>query len=87
VEASRARISQFASKLVEARRQVVHVAPSIRSCGDQIEDGWVDVMGCVGPYYPCFAVFFVLGPRGNFVQWLSMEDLGYCCILPPYYII
>jgi hypothetical protein len=28
VEASRARVSQFASKLTEARRRVVHVAPS-----------------------------------------------------------
>jgi hypothetical protein len=42
VEASRARVPQFASKLVEVRWWVVHVAPSRRSCGDEIEDGWVD---------------------------------------------
>jgi hypothetical protein len=32
VEASRSRVSQFASKLAEARRQVVHVASSWRLC-------------------------------------------------------
>jgi hypothetical protein len=31
---------------------------------DQIEDGWVDVMGCVRPCYPYFIIFYVLGPRG-----------------------
>jgi hypothetical protein len=30
----------------------------------QAEAGWVDATGCVGPYYPCFAVFLLLGPRG-----------------------
>jgi hypothetical protein len=43
---------------------MVHVAPSWRLCPRQIEDGRVDVMGCVGPCYPTFAVFNVLDPRG-----------------------
>jgi hypothetical protein len=30
---------------------------------DQVEDGWVDAMDCIGPCYPYFAVFIVLGPR------------------------
>jgi hypothetical protein len=63
VKVSRARIFQFASKLVEAQRQVVHVAPSRRLRRDQVEDGWVNAMGCIGPCSPCFVVFFVLCPR------------------------
>jgi hypothetical protein len=65
VEASQARVSQFASKLMEVRRLVVHVAPSWWLHRGQVEDGRVDATGCVGPCYPCFAVFFVLGPRGS----------------------
>jgi hypothetical protein len=42
---------------------VVHVAPSRRSREDQVEDRWVNAMGCVGPYYPYFTVFYVLDPR------------------------
>jgi hypothetical protein len=41
----------------------VHVAPSWRLRRRQVEDGRVDVMGCVGPYYPTFVDFNVLGPR------------------------
>jgi hypothetical protein len=26
--------------------------------------GTIDVMGCVRPCYPCFVIFFLLGPRG-----------------------
>jgi hypothetical protein len=35
METSQARVFQFASKLAEAQRRVVHVAPSWRSRGDQ----------------------------------------------------
>jgi hypothetical protein len=45
-------------------RRVVHVAPSRRLRRRQAEDGRVDAMGYIGPCYPCFAVFFLLGPRG-----------------------
>jgi hypothetical protein len=34
---------------------------------DQVEDGWVDAMGCVGPFYPKIVVFYVLCPRGSLV--------------------
>jgi hypothetical protein len=42
----------------------VHVAPMRRLRQRQVEDGWVDVTGCVGPCYPIFVVFNVLGSRG-----------------------
>jgi hypothetical protein len=54
----------LASRLAEARQQVVFVAPSQRLRRSQIEDGWVDVMGGVEPCYPYFVIFFLLGPRG-----------------------
>jgi hypothetical protein len=54
----------MASGLVDARRWMVHVLPSRRLRQDQVEDGWVDVMGCVGPCYPYFVIFYILGPKG-----------------------
>jgi hypothetical protein len=39
----------------------MHVAPSRRLHLRQVEDGQVDVTGCVRPCYPTFAVFNVLG--------------------------
>jgi hypothetical protein len=44
VEASWARVFQFASKLVEARRCMVHVALSRRLRREQVEDGRIDAM-------------------------------------------
>jgi predicted metal-binding membrane protein len=40
------------------------VVPSWRLRQRQVEDVRVGVMGCVGPCYPTFAVFNVLGIRG-----------------------
>jgi hypothetical protein len=31
---------------------------------DAAEGGRVDATGCVGPFYPNFIVFIVLGPKG-----------------------
>jgi hypothetical protein len=56
--------SCLAKRLAEARRRVVHVATLRRLRRRQAEDGRVDAMGCVGPCYPCFAVFFLLSPKG-----------------------
>jgi hypothetical protein len=67
VEASRARVFQFTSKLTKVRWRMVHVTPSRRSREDQVKDGQVDATDCVGPCYPCFVVFFVLGTRGKLV--------------------
>jgi hypothetical protein len=60
LEASQPRVSQFASKLVDERRRVLHMASSWRSYGDEAEDGRVNVMGCIRLLYPNFTVFFVL---------------------------
>jgi hypothetical protein len=40
--------------------QIVHVASSWRSRGDEAEDGWVDTMGCIELFYPYFAIFVVV---------------------------
>jgi hypothetical protein len=53
----------LASRLAEAQRWVVDVAPSRRLRQSQVQDGRVDATGCIGPCYPCFAVFILLGPR------------------------
>jgi hypothetical protein len=66
-EACRARVSSFASKLVEERRRMVHIASSWRSLEDEAEDGRVDAMGCIGLFYPNFTIFIVLGHNGSFV--------------------
>jgi hypothetical protein len=48
--------SILVSRLVEARRLMVHVAASHMLRRDQVKDGRVDVTYCVGPCYHCFAV-------------------------------
>jgi hypothetical protein len=63
-EVSRVRVSQFASKLVEARWRVVHLSLLQRSRDDQVNDGWIDVMDCVRLCYHYFIVFIVLGSSG-----------------------
>jgi hypothetical protein len=40
------------------------VTPSWRLRQRQVEDRQVNSMDCIGPCYPTFAVFNVLGPRG-----------------------
>jgi hypothetical protein len=63
---------RMAWRLSEARRRVVHMTPSWRLHEDQVEDGWVDATGCVGPCYHNFAIFDVLGPRGILVFCLGL---------------
>jgi hypothetical protein len=48
------------------------VASSCRLHEDEVKDGWVDVAGCIGPFYPYFAIFVVVGPRGISVFWMSL---------------
>jgi hypothetical protein len=43
------------------------VASSWRSHGDEAEDRRVNVTGCIGLFYPNFAVFVVLGHKGTLV--------------------
>jgi hypothetical protein len=40
------------------------VAPSRRLRRRQVEDGRVNATGYVGPCYPTFVIFNVLGPSG-----------------------
>jgi hypothetical protein len=51
---------------------VVHVASSWRSREDEVKDGWIDAMGCIGLFYLNFVVFVVIGPRGILVIWLGL---------------
>jgi hypothetical protein len=59
-------------KLTEARRRVVHVVPSQKSCEDKFKDGQIDVMGCIESSYHCFIVSYVLDPMGSLVFCLSL---------------
>jgi hypothetical protein len=43
------------------------VASSQRLRRVKTEDGRVDVMGCVGPFYLHFVIFYVIGHRGILV--------------------
>jgi hypothetical protein len=70
--------SSLVRRLTEARRRVVHVAPSRRLRQRQVEDGRVDAMGYIRPCYPTFVVFNVLGLRGIVViypfAWAYIYD-------------
>jgi hypothetical protein len=46
---------------------MVHVALSRRSREDEAKDGRVDAMGCIGLFYPNFAIFVVLGHKSSLV--------------------
>jgi hypothetical protein len=72
LEASQARVSQSGLETSGGTARMVHVAPSRISCGDEAEDGWVDVMGCIGLFYPNFIIFIVLGTGGILVFWLGL---------------
>jgi hypothetical protein len=64
LEASRARVSQSGVKTGRGVARMVHVVSSWRSCGVEDEEGWIDETGCIRLFYPNFAFFIVLGPRG-----------------------
>jgi hypothetical protein len=52
MEVSRARVSQFASKLAEARQWMIHVAPSRKSREDQVKDsGWCTWLSLLCHFY------------------------------------
>jgi hypothetical protein len=72
VKASWNTVSSLTSRLEEARWWVVHVAPSRRLRQVQVEDGRVDAMGCIGPFYLRIIVFYVLGSSGIVVFWLGL---------------
>jgi hypothetical protein len=67
LEVSQARVSQSRLKTGGGATQMVHVASSQKSCGDEVEDRRVDAMGCIRVFYPNFAIFIVLGHKGSLV--------------------
>jgi hypothetical protein len=65
VEVSQDLVFSFQSN--EGGRAVTSVGRLYSWCSSMeksIEDRRVDATGCVGPSYPTFVVFSVLGPRG-----------------------
>jgi hypothetical protein len=72
LEASRARVFQFGLKTSRGAAQMVHVASSRRSREDEAKDEWVNAMSYIGLFYANFAIFIVLGPKGNLVFWLGL---------------
>jgi hypothetical protein len=62
MKANRDRVTQFASKLTEVRRRMMHTAPSGMLRRDEAENGRIDVMNYVGLCYPYFIIFIVLDP-------------------------
>jgi hypothetical protein len=73
LDVSQARVFQSRLKTGGGVTQMVHVASSWRSCGDESENRRVDAMGCIGLFYPNFIVFFVLGHKDNLVISLSYK--------------
>jgi hypothetical protein len=63
VEASLTRVSQSGLNTGGGETAGGATAPSRRLRQRQVEDERVDAMGCVGPCYPTFAVFNILGHR------------------------
>jgi hypothetical protein len=51
---------------------MMHMALSCRSHEDKVDDGWVDVMGCIRLFYPYFIIFVVLVPMDILVFWMSI---------------
>jgi hypothetical protein len=65
LEASQARVSQSSLKTSGGTTRMVNVASSQMLRGNEVEDGWIDVMGCIRVFYPNFIVFIVLGHKGS----------------------
>jgi hypothetical protein len=67
LEMSQARVSQSSLKTGGCTAWMVHMVSSRRLHGDEAQDGWVDATGCIGPFYPNFVIFVVLGHKGSLV--------------------
>jgi hypothetical protein len=67
LKVSRARVSQSSLKTGRGAVRMVHVTSSWRSHGDKVEDGWIDMTGCIGLLYSNFTVIVVLGHKGSLV--------------------
>jgi hypothetical protein len=67
LEVSQARVFQSSLRTGGGAAWMVHVASSWRSRGDEAGDGQVDATGCIGLFYPNFAIFIVLGHKGSLI--------------------
>jgi hypothetical protein len=63
MEARRARFFQSGLKTGRGAARMVHVTSSQKPCGVEAEDGRVDLIGHIGPFYPNVVDFIVLGHR------------------------
>jgi hypothetical protein len=54
---------------------IVHMASSWRSHGDEAKDGRVDATGCIGLFYPNFAIFIVFGHKGSLVIHFPINSI------------
>jgi hypothetical protein len=73
LEAIWPRVSQSILKTGGGMARMVHMASSRRSCGDEVEDEQVDVMGCIRLFYPNFVIFIVLCHKGSLVIIFSIN--------------
>jgi hypothetical protein len=73
VEASRARVFQSGLKIVGCATRMVYVTSLRRLRRGQVENVRIDMMGYIRPYYPFFAIFFVLCPRCVLVFCLAYK--------------
>jgi hypothetical protein len=62
----------LASRLVKARRRVVHVTSSLRLHREEAKDGRVDATDCIGSFYPKIFIIYVLDPMNNLVFYLGI---------------
>jgi hypothetical protein len=63
VKINRVRVYQSGIKIAGSMMTSDALTPSLRLCEDQVKDGRVDSIGCVGPCYLYFAVFIILDRR------------------------
>jgi hypothetical protein len=73
LETSQTRVSQSSLKTSGGMMQMVHVALSWRSRGDEAKDGQVNAMGCVRLFCLNFAIFVVLGHKGCLIISFSIN--------------
>jgi hypothetical protein len=67
LKASQARVSQSSLKSGGGTAQMVHVASSWMSHGDEAKDERISAIGCIRRFYLNFVIFIVLGHMGSLV--------------------
>jgi hypothetical protein len=72
LKTSWARVFQSGLKTDEGVAQIVHVTSLQRLCRAKVEDGWVDMTGCIELFYLNFIVFIVLAHKDILVFCLGL---------------